>query len=111
MDWIRPLNYLEAQSNEHVVYDNENFWNFQVELVADPASKTFKTDGFKDNLAYDGCQVNVKDGKIVYGGTETPSGVKADYIELTVEFSDDEPVGVYMYRLYGFRYTGLASDD
>ena len=25
MDWIRPLNYLEAQSNEHVVYDNENY--------------------------------------------------------------------------------------
>ena len=22
MDWIRPLNYLESKSNEHVVYDN-----------------------------------------------------------------------------------------
>lgn len=25
MDWIRPLNYLESQSNEHVVYDNEHY--------------------------------------------------------------------------------------
>ena len=108
---ISTFNTAENVPGKMFVYDNGNFWDFQVELVADPASKTFKTDGFKDNLAYDGCQVNVKDGKIVYGGTETPSGVKADYIELTVEFSDDEPVGVYMYRLYGFRYTGLASDD
>ena len=25
MDWIRPLNYLEAQSNEHVTYDGNNY--------------------------------------------------------------------------------------
>ena len=25
MNWIRPLNYLEAQSNEHVTYDGDNY--------------------------------------------------------------------------------------
>lgn len=42
------------------------------------------------------------------------SGTAADYIEFYVSFNDDDYPATYGYAKYkvsGFRYTGLASDD
>lgn len=117
-DWlgsflIGTFNTAENVSNKMFVSDNGNLESlglaFQVELVADPATKTFKTDGAQTNL-YSGTDVTVKNGKIVYGGSVTPSGMPADSIEFDIEYSDD-PYGGLVYHIYGFRYTGLASDD
>ena len=66
--------------------------------------------------AYGGESVSITDGKIIKGGTETPSGMKADYIEFFVSFSNDYILENYLpegtkYKVSGFRYTGFTEDE
>lgn len=98
------------KADEILVDDQGNFWKFCVKVAADPAKMTFSASKGKD--LYNDIDVDI-DGKIVLGGTETPSGQKADYFEMDVVFSDDEYVGTYWSKLRfsGWRYTGFENDD
>lgn len=106
---ITTFNTAANVPTEMFVYDCLNFWEFQVPVTVDPVAKTFATNGPEANLSYDGCFVRITDGKVVEKGAVTPSGVPADAIEFKVTFSDD--TDGYVYRFYGYRYTGLVADE
>lgn len=95
------------KADEMYVYDNYNFWEFQVQVKADPATMTFATDGMGENLVYES-GVQITAGKITVGGATTPSGMPADAIEFILKFDDDDPS--YAYKVHGFRYTGFEAD-
>ncbi|MGM9735764.1 MAG: lipid-binding protein [Candidatus Cryptobacteroides sp.] len=105
---IATFNTAADVETEMFVSDCGNFWQFQVPVKADPTAMTFATDGAESNLTYEDCDVTITDGKILKGGAVTPSGVATDGIDFKVAFSDD-PDG-FVYRIYGFRYTGLDAD-
>lgn len=92
----------------------EGFWSpsMQVKVPCKVADKTFGSDAPLTNLnaAPDGSPftVVVKNGKVVFGGTVTPSGMPADAIEYQVTYSDD-PTTTYTFK--GYRRTGFTSDD
>lgn len=96
------------------VDDLGNFWAPQtkVEVPCDVPSLTFGSStpcvneyGFDDGTDM---MVTVTDGKVVFGGAVTPSGMPADAIEFNIEYSDD-PGSVYTLR--GYRRTGFVADD
>lgn len=105
---ISTFNTASDKAEEMFVYDNLNFWEFQVQVKADPAAKTFATDGMAPNLMYES-NVQISAGKITYGGATTPAGKPADAIEFLLQFDDDD-YG-FVYKVHGYRYTGLASDE
>lgn len=108
---IYTYNTAANNSNEMIISDQGNFWDFSVKVACDPSGKTFSvSDG--NNLAYD-CKVTVTNGKIVENGATTPSGQPADYIEFYLLFSDDDYVPEYYdtMKFSGWRYTGFVNDD
>ncbi len=105
---ISTFNTASNKAEEMFVYDNLNFWEFQVQVKADPAAMTFATDGMTPNLIYES-NVEITGGKISYGTAETPSGQPADAIEFCVKFDDDD-YG-FTYRIHGYRYTGFTADE
>ncbi len=92
--------------------DNGNFWEFKAKIAVDLNTMTFQaTDA--QNEYYD-IQVTISNGKIMYGAATTPSGMPADSIVFTVNFSDDTyptDYGFAAYRISGFRYTGFTRDE
>jgi hypothetical protein len=58
--------------------------------------------------------VTISGGKILPKAATNPHGTAADSIVFYVSFSDDEYPDLYGYAKYkisGYRYTGLTSDD
>lgn len=111
---LNTYNTADNVSTKMWIDDNENFWNFKVKADCDVNALTFTTNGEVDNAAYADCKVNVSDGKVMYGAATNPHGTKADSIVFYVTFSDDEYPETYGYSKYkvsGYRYTGLVSDD
>ena len=107
-------------SNKMFIVDDVCYYfPYQVEVTVDPSNLTFSTsDG--ENLFgpsdYGGATVSITGGKIVKDGAMTPSGMKADYIEYFVSFSDDYILANYLpagtvYKVSGYRYTGFAADE
>ena len=125
---IKILTYNNTD-NEPILYinDQNGFWEFIVQVPCDPKALTFGSEEFIANENYES-GVMVTGGKVVKGGTETPSGAVADYIQFDVAFDDDDAAAAFempelegmtiaeafggtKYRMYGFRYTGLAADE
>lgn len=102
------FNTAANKATEMFVADNANFWEFQVQVKADPTAMTFETDGLAANLLYE-CGVQITSGKITLGGAITPSGKPADAIEFLLSFDDDD-YG-FTYKVHGYRYTGFAGDE
>lgn len=86
------------------------FWDpsLQVKVPCNISTLTFGSDQSLVNANGDNFTVIVKNGKVTFGGTKTPSGKPADAIEYQVEYSDD-PGTVYTFK--GYRRTGLVEDD
>lgn len=105
---VSTFNTAANKADEMYVFDNYNFWEFQVQVKADPATMTFASDGMSPNLSYES-KVEITGGKITVGGAETPSGMPADAIEFCVQFDDDD-YG-FIYKIHGFRYTGFVADE
>ena len=119
------LTYNTASNVPNKLYINDRgkFWDFTVQVDCDLNTLTFTSNGDVQNEAYDS-KVNISNGKIVLGGTTTPSGAKADYIQFDITFDDDDLAaygmpgvsygdyyGFNVYRVSGWRYTGLVNDD
>lgn len=113
MGKVRVLTYNTAKNvpTEIFLDDLQNFWEFKVQLSCDISALTFSGENVQ-NEYYDST-VSVTDGKVVIGGTLSPSGTAVDAIEFKILLSDDDNAGVAYDRLYahGYRYTGLATDD
>ena len=110
---LNTYNTAAHKNNEIWVDDLGNFWQFQVKASANINNLTFQTSGAAANNYYE-CDVTVEGGKITLNGATTPHGTPADAIELYVTFSDDTypaDYGYAKYKISGYRYTGLASDD
>ena len=84
-------------------------WYVTVDVV-DETGEVIKEDpyGMAPNLIYES-NVQISAGKITYGGATTPAGKPADAIEFLLQFDDDD-YG-FVYKVHGYRYTGLASDE
>jgi hypothetical protein len=102
------FNTAADKASEMYVFDNYNFWEFQVQVNADPDKMTFSTDGMAPNVIYES-NVQIMSGKITKAGAKTPSGVPADAIEFLLKFDDDDPS--YVYKVHGFRYSGFVADE
>ena len=102
------FNTAANKADEMFVSDNYNFWEFQVQVKADPAAMTFETEDIAQNLVSE-CGVKISSGKITLGGAKTPSGMPADALEFLLSFDDDD--SGFTYKVHGFRYTGLAGDE
>lgn len=99
--------------NEIWVDDLGNFWEFKVKANADVNALTFHTPDSTANAYYD-CKVLIEGGKILPGAATNPHGTAADSIVFYVSFDDDTYPAYYgfaKYKISGYRYTGLASDD
>ena len=129
------LTYNNNANSPDTFYINDmgDFWDFTVQVPCNVNALTFgSTDGLiNEAYAIDDehpSVVTITDGQIVKDGATTPSGSKADYIQFDVTFNDDdageafgdpslsgitiaEAFGGTKYRIYGYRYTGLANDD
>lgn len=84
--------------------DLGNFYGTKVKIPCNVSSLTFGSDTPADNAAYDPITVKVTEGKVVFGGTKSPSGMPADAIEFKLEYSDDPGT---IYTAHGYRRTGL----
>ena len=110
------LTYNSAANNaaELIVDDIENFWNFQVKTVANPADKTFASVGTaNNNLRGDDIFVEISGGKILPKAGHQLNGSVADSIVFYVSFSDDTYPATYGYKNYkvsGVRYSGLEDN-
>jgi len=105
---VSTFNTAANVPTEMFVFDNYNFWEFQVQVKADPVAMTFATDGMAPNLVYES-NVQITGGKITYGAAKTPSGQPADAIEFCLKFDDDDD-GL-TYKVHGYRYTGFVADE
>ena len=110
---VNTYNTAANVPNEIWVDDLGNFWEFKVKASADVNNYTFNTPDSVANAYYD-CKVLIEGGKILPGAATTPHGTAADSIVFYVSFDDDPYPAAYGYAKYkisGYRYTGLASDD
>lgn len=120
---LLTYNTAANEPNKIVVNDQAGFWDFIVRVNCDLNTLTFGSPDTLQNESYD-CKVTLTNGKIVLGGATTPSGQKADYIQFDINFDDDDLsaygmpgvsygdyYGFDVYRVSGWRYTGLANDD
>lgn len=110
---VNTYNTAANVPNEIWVDDLGNFWEFKIKASADVNNCTFSTPDSVANVYYD-CKVLIEDGKILPDAATTPHGTAADSIVFYVSFNDDtypEEFGFAKYRISGYRYTGLASDD
>ena len=120
---LLTYNTPENVPNKLYINDLGKFWDFIVKVDCDLNTLTFSAKGEVENESYP-CNVTLTNGKIVKGGTTTPSGAKADYIQFDINFDDDDLAaygmpgvsygdyyGFNVYRVSGWRYTGLAADD
>ena len=110
---VNTYNTAANVANEMWVDDLGNFWEFKVKTAADVNNYTFSTPDSAANAYYD-CKVLIEGGKILPAAATTPHGTAADSIVFYVSFSDDTYPATYGYAKYkisGYRYTGLASDD
>lgn len=102
-------------SNEIIVDDNQEFWDFQVKCSADQQGLTFQTTTTEtNNLRGDEINVQVTGGKIIPGAGRQNNGSPADSIVFYVSFSDDTYPAAYGYKNYrvsGVRYSGLVEND
>jgi hypothetical protein len=111
---LNTYNTASNASDELYVDDRENFWVFKLRVKCDLNTLTFQTNGAVANEAYEGCDVTITDGKILPKAATTPHGTPADSIVFYVSFSDDtypDMLGYANYKISGYRYTGLTSDD
>lgn len=119
------LTYNDSKNSVNKLYVNDlqGFWDFIVLVDCDLNTLTFGSKNEVPNESYD-CNVTLTNGKIVKGGTKTPSGAVADYIQFDINFDDDDLAqygmpgvsygdyyGFNVYRVSGWRYTGLVADD
>jgi len=118
------LTYNNAANDPTKLYINDlgNFWDYIVLIDCDLKTMTFGSATAVPNESYP-CNVTVTNGKIVKNGTKTPSGAPADYIQFDINFDDDDLTGsgfpgmsfgdLYgfdVYRVSGWRYTGLEAN-
>jgi hypothetical protein len=110
---LNTYNTAANVANQLYVDDRGNFWEFMVRVQSDADALTFQSNGPVANESYD-CDVTIEDGKILPGAATNPHGTAADSIVFYVSFSDDAYPAAYgyaKYRISGYRYTGLTSDD
>lgn len=109
---LNTYNTAANNVNEIWVDDLGNFWEFKVKASADINNLTFQANNAANN--YYNCNVTIEGGKITLNGATTPHGTPADAIEFYVSFDDDSypaELGYAKYKISGYRYTGLVSDD
>ncbi len=120
---LLTYNTAKNEPNKLYVDDRGGFWEFKVVVDCDVNNLTFGSAKEVENEAYPS-NVTLTNGKIVKGGAKTPSGAKADYIQFDIKFDDDDLsaygmpgvsygdyYGFDVYRVHGWRYTGLVNDD
>ncbi len=111
---LLTYNTAENVDNKMYVSDLGNFWEYTVQVDCDVNAYTFSTNGAVENEAYEDCEVTIESGKILLGAATNPHGTAADSIVFYVSFSDDPYPAYYgfaKYKISGYRYTGLVSDD
>lgn len=114
---VLTYNTSANKSNELIVDDLGNFWEFKVKTTCDINGLTFSTNTTADNNLvddYGDINVTITGGKIIKNGGVQNNGSKADYIEFYVTFSDDPypaKYGYSSYKISGVRYSGLVEND
>ena len=117
---ITTCNTADNLANEMWLVDAVCYYfPYQVLIDVNPSTMTFNSSTWVDNLFgegdYGGATVSITDGKIVKNGWTKANGIKVDYIEFYVSFSDDPFPPYYgisdKYLVSGFRYTGFTEDE
>lgn len=105
---MTTYNTANNSNTEMWLDDLGNFWEYKVKVKVNYAERTFSTEGFADNVAYES-KVKITDGKVLENAAKTPSGMPADSIVYMVQFYDDD--NGLTYKVSGFRRTGFSADD
>lgn len=130
------LTYNNSNNDADKLYVNDmgNFWDFSVQAKCNLGDFTFGSKDSLENESYES-KVIITNGKIVKNGAKSPSGAPVDYIQFDINFSDDDlyeifgpgyedyagiswgalygmyGMGFDVFRISGYRYTGLAADE
>ncbi len=99
--------------NQMWIDENKNFQlHFKSKINVDLSSMTFSVDAGANE--YEDNTITLTEGKLLKGAATTPGGAVADSIVFLISISDDTfpaDYGYDKYRIAGFRYTGLTSDE
>lgn len=93
-------------TNEFLVTDNANQWDYKVKCPLNLDAKSFGGADLQ-NLSYD-IKVAITDGKILPGAATSSGGNVTDSIYFKIEFSDDPGT---VYEVAGYRRTGFLEDE
>lgn len=109
---ISTYNTAANLPTEMWIDDMANFWPFKIKVNTDYTNKLFTATDAANTAIYKGAvydiTIKITDGKVLKGAAKTPSGMPADSISYTAEFSDDPGT---LYHIGGFRRTGFPEDD
>ena len=103
---ITTSNTAANSTNEFLIFDDANTWDYKVKSPLNLDAKTFGGTGLQ-NLAYD-ITVNIANGKILPGAATSSGGNVTDSIYFQIEFSDDPGT---LYDVAGYRRTGFLEDE
>ena len=103
---ISTYNTASNSTSEMFLDDLEHTWAFKVRVPINFESRTFSGSELA-NLTYE-ITVNVSNGLITKGSTESTGGNITDGISFDVEFSDDPGT---VYHMEGYRRTGFQEDE
>ena len=103
---ISTSNTAANSTNEFLIFDDANTWDYKVKSPLNLDAKTFGGTGLQ-NLAYD-ITVNIANGKILPGAATSSGGNVTDSIYFQIEFSDDPGT---LYDVAGYRRTGFLEDE
>lgn len=113
---LSTFNRADNSADKMWITDNNNFWVFKGVVDVNVNAQTFGGATAINNEAAAGDPITFKiiNGKVLNGMAKTPSGMPADSVVFEINFSDDTyPAdnGFDRYRVSGYRYTGLVSDE
>jgi hypothetical protein len=98
-----------AQTDSLFIDDNEQFWEFKVQALANFSTLTFAVNNAANQ--YYSSNVNILSGKVLPKAGHSRTGLVTDSIYMQVQFSDDSPSYGNTYVISGTARTGIQTDD
>ena len=106
---ITTSNTAANSTNEFLIFDDANTWDYKVKSPLNLDAKTFGGTGLVSLVPDYEITVNITNGKIIPGAATSTGGNVTDSIYFQINFSDDPDNLIY--DVAGYRRTGFLEDE